>query len=83
MQFSYIFIAAIEFLLGKTAQMPNIPYLLVRHIPFTLESDTFSQLLSTDLIISFRNKPKKSWDDLLHIGSLKLDTPFNSADVPQ
>jgi hypothetical protein len=40
--------------------MPNIPYLLVRHIPFTLESDTFSQLLSTDLQISLRNEPKKA-----------------------
>jgi hypothetical protein len=53
-----LFIPVNEFLLGKTAQTPNIPYLLVRHIPFTLESDTFSRLLSTDLHISLRNEPK-------------------------
>lgn len=80
MQFSYIFIPASEFLLGKTAQMPNIPYLLVQRVPITLESDTFSQLLSTYLHIMDQNK---SWDDLPRTESLNLDTPFNSADVPQ
>lgn len=79
-----LFIPAIEFLLGKPAQTPNIPYLLVRHIPFTLESDTFSQLLSTDPHISLRNEPeKKTLHDLLRTESLNLDTPFNSANVPQ
>jgi hypothetical protein len=60
MQFSYIFIPEIEFLLRKTAQMPNISYLLVRHIPFTLKSDTFLQLIATDFHISLRNETKNS-----------------------